>query len=149
MTEKVTGNAQPGACVDVLLRCLIRLNPCVVPRRLSFDENVCSKEGGKETTGFACRLYPSHGPLRFITSHSRFALASAMREMKRLKRRLAQTYNGGHNCNPTYRHVDSSVRAKWIRGSGNEKVNVPIRTELYYLPIFVFHINFDCYRGMK
>ena len=24
------------------------------------------------------RLYPSHGPLRFITSHSRFALASAM-----------------------------------------------------------------------
>ena len=28
-----------------------------------------AKEGGKETTG-ACRLYPSHGPLRFITSHS-------------------------------------------------------------------------------
>ena len=29
-----------------------------------------AKEGGKETTGFACRLYPSHGPLRCITSHS-------------------------------------------------------------------------------
>ena len=43
---------------------------CLVPRRLSFDENVRAKEGGKETTGFACRLYPSHGPLRFITSHS-------------------------------------------------------------------------------
>ena len=47
---------------------------CLVPRRLSFDENERAKEGGKETTGFAlgfaCRLYPSHGPLRFITSHS-------------------------------------------------------------------------------
>ena len=65
---------------------------CLVPRRLSFDENVRAKEGGKETTGFACRLYPSHGPLRFITSHSRFALASAMRKTKRLRRRLYQTY---------------------------------------------------------
>ena len=35
--------------------------PCIVPRRLSFDENVRAKEGGKD---------PSHGPLRFITSHS-------------------------------------------------------------------------------
>ena len=43
---------------------------CLVPRRLSFDENVRAKEGGKETTGETCRLYPSHGPLRFITSHS-------------------------------------------------------------------------------
>ena len=33
-------------------------------------------------------LYPSHSPLRFITSHSRFALASAMRKTKRLRRRL-------------------------------------------------------------
>ena len=39
---------------------------CLVPRRLSFHENVRAKEGGKKTT----RLYPSHGPLRFITSHS-------------------------------------------------------------------------------
>ena len=46
------------------------LRGCLVPRRLSFDENVRAKEGGKETTGDACRLYPSHGPLRFITSHS-------------------------------------------------------------------------------
>ena len=37
---------------------------------------------------FACRLYPSHGPLRFITSHSRFALASTMRKTKRLRRTL-------------------------------------------------------------
>ena len=62
---------------------------CLVHRRLSFDENVRAKERGKETTG-ACCLYPSHGPLRFITSHSRFALASAMRKTKRLRRRLVQ-----------------------------------------------------------
>ena len=67
---------------------LIRTRRCLVPRRLSFDENVRAKEGGKETTDFACRLYPSHGPLQFITSHSRFALASAKRKTKRLRRRL-------------------------------------------------------------
>ena len=33
-------------------------------------------------------LYPCHGPLRFITSHSRFALASTMRKTKHLRRRL-------------------------------------------------------------
>ena len=49
------------------------VRPCLVPRRLSFDENVRAKEGGKETTGetrFACRLYPSLGPLWLIASHS-------------------------------------------------------------------------------
>ena len=35
-----------------------------LPRHLSLW---CAKEGGKETTG---RLYPSHGPLRLITSQS-------------------------------------------------------------------------------
>ena len=38
------------------------------------DVSLRAKEGGK--------------PLRFITSHSRFALASAMRKTKRLRRRL-------------------------------------------------------------
>ena len=51
-------------------RCWYYNGNCLVPRRLSFDENVRAKEGGKETTGLACRLYPSHGPLRLITSHS-------------------------------------------------------------------------------
>ena len=46
---------------------------------LSLDENVRAKEGGKEN---------SHGPLRLITSHSRFALPSTMRKTKRLWRRL-------------------------------------------------------------
>ena len=35
-----------------------------LPRHVSLS---CAKEGGKETTG---RLYPSHGPLRLITSRS-------------------------------------------------------------------------------
>ena len=30
---------------------MIGFYPCLVPRRLSFDENVRAKEGGKETTG--------------------------------------------------------------------------------------------------
>ena len=38
--------------------------------------------------GFACRLFLSHGPLRFITSNSLFALASTLRKTKRLSRRL-------------------------------------------------------------
>ena len=46
---------------------------------VSLDENVSAKEDGKD---------PSHGPLRFITSHSRFALASTTRKTKRLRRRL-------------------------------------------------------------
>ena len=54
-----------SACVNEMT-----CSPCLVPRRLSFDENVRAKEGGKETTGETCRLYPSHGPLWFITSHS-------------------------------------------------------------------------------
>ena len=56
-----------------LLRFKTSFGDSLVPRRLSFDESVRAKEGGKETTGetrFACRLYPSHGPLRFITSQS-------------------------------------------------------------------------------
>lgn len=31
---------------------------CVVPRRLSLDENVCAKEGGKETTGCTLPVAP-------------------------------------------------------------------------------------------
>ena len=65
------------------IKCLV----CLVPRRLSFDENVRAKEGRKETTG-VCRLYPSHSPLWFITTLSRFALASVKRKPKRLRRRL-------------------------------------------------------------
>ena len=38
---------------------------------LFLDENVRAKEVGKGTKG---EMYPSHGPLRFITSHSRFSL---------------------------------------------------------------------------
>ena len=50
---------------------------CLVSRRLSLDENW---------------FYPSQGPLRVITSHSRFALVSqceTMRKTKRLRRRFS------------------------------------------------------------
>ena len=43
---------------------------CPVPRRLFLVENVRAKEGGKETTGFACCPLPSHCPLRFITNRA-------------------------------------------------------------------------------
>ena len=56
-----------------------------MPRRLSGKG---SREGDNGQRRFACGLYPSHGPLRFITGHSRFALASTMRKTKRLRRRL-------------------------------------------------------------
>ena len=52
----------------------------------------CQENDTRSGRRFACRLYPSHGPLRFITSHSRFALASAMRKTKRLRRRLNFTH---------------------------------------------------------
>ena len=43
---------------------------CKVPRRLSLNVR---KEGGKN--GFGSPVTPSHGPLRFVTSHSHMALA--------------------------------------------------------------------------
>ena len=52
---------------------------------VSLKENLRAKEGGKEQTGetrFASLLSPSHGPLRFVTSHSRFALASMRNHAK-------------------------------------------------------------------
>ena len=65
---------------------IIRVSVSLVPRRLSLDENLHAKEGGKEKTAsplnFASLLYPSRGPLRFFTSHSRFALASMRNHAK-------------------------------------------------------------------
>ena len=59
--------------------------PCLVTGRLSLDVNLRAKEGGKEKTGdseTALRSLassPSRGPLRFVTSHSRFVLAFVLR----------------------------------------------------------------------
>ena len=59
---------------------------------LSLSMKMCAQrtEGRRQRARrrFAYRLYPPHGPLWFITSHSRFALASTMRNTKRLRRRL-------------------------------------------------------------
>ena len=43
----------------------------------------CQENDTRSGRRFACRLYPSNGPLQFITGHSRFALASAMRKRRR------------------------------------------------------------------
>ena len=56
---------------------------CVVKRRSFLDKNLGAKEGGKEKTGFVFPLISSHGPLRFVFSHSRFSFAS-MRNTKRM-----------------------------------------------------------------
>ena len=46
-----------------------RCKACLVPRRLSFDENVRAKEGGNETSPAVCTLpmVPCGSP---VTSHS-------------------------------------------------------------------------------
>ena len=51
----------------------------------------CARKGRRKGDNGRERLHPSHGLLRFITSHSRFALASAMRKTKRVRRRLVAT----------------------------------------------------------
>jgi len=53
---------------------------------LSLDEMCAQRKAGRRQRArrrFACCLYPSHGPLRFIISRSRFALASTVRKTKR------------------------------------------------------------------
>lgn len=59
---------------------------CLVPGRSCLDENLRAKEGGKGKTGLTSLLFPSHGPRRFVTSHSRCAFAT-VRKMKQLRRR--------------------------------------------------------------
>ena len=63
--------------------------PYLEPRRLSLDENVRTKEGGKEETDIASLLSPSHGPLCYVTSHSRVTSVSRSplcEKSKRLRR---------------------------------------------------------------
>ena len=57
---------------------LHRQLPCTQARRLSLDENLRATEGGSEKTGETS----SHSPLLFVTSHSRFALASVQCEKR-------------------------------------------------------------------
>ena len=65
---------------------------------------------------FACLLRPSHGPLRFVTSHSRFALAS-MRNTKRLRRRQVTDHEKGdrppQNSSIMQCNIHLILREKW------------------------------------
>ena len=64
----------------------VQLCSCLVRTQTSLSLWKCARKGRREGDngrGFAYRLYPSHGPLRFITSQSCFALASTMIKTKR------------------------------------------------------------------
>ena len=77
------------------------MNPhCLEPRRLSLDENVRTKEGGKEETDIASLLSPSHGPLCYVTSHLRFAPASVR------KIEVPEEVAGTHIYQPTLRYSE-------------------------------------------
>ena len=56
-----------------------------MPRKRLF----CQENDIRSDRRFVCRPHPVHGPLRFITSHARFALASTLPKTKRLRRRLS------------------------------------------------------------
>ena len=91
VTEKETGNAQPGACVDVLPRCWVDQTPGKVwglPRtQTSLFWWKFARKGRREGDSPAVCTLPmvpcGSSPV------TRFALASAMRKTKRLRRRLA------------------------------------------------------------
>ena len=72
------------------------VRPCLVPSRLSLSlDEKNTRKGRRE--GETSHFSPSHGPLRFVTCHSRFALAS-VRKTTRLRRRLGYVYCFNCNC---------------------------------------------------
>ena len=71
---------------------------CLLPRGPSLSMKICAqRKAGKRKLPrrrFFCLLSPSHGPLRFVTSHSRFAVAFE-RKTKRLRRRQCLRHDSG------------------------------------------------------
>ena len=61
---------------------------CLIPRRLSLDENVHTKEGGKDTTGETALRLPSI-PFPWSLAVHHLLFASTLRKSKRLRRRLS------------------------------------------------------------
>ena len=50
---------------------------CLVPRRLSLSMLICAqRKAGRRKRASTSLVSPSHAPLRFVTSHWRFAFAS-------------------------------------------------------------------------
>ena len=76
---------------------------CLIPRGPSLSMKICAqREAGRRKPPrrrFSSLLSPSHGPSRFVTSHSRFAL-TFVRKTKRLRRRQCLRHVSGKL--PTY-----------------------------------------------
>ena len=74
------------------LNMIIRVSVSLVPRRLSLDENLHAKEGGKEKTAsppfFTLPVVPCFSSP--VTRVSRSPLCETMRKTKRLRRRLGE-----------------------------------------------------------
>ena len=82
---------------------------CLVPRRLSLslNENLRTQEGGKKRTGVSL-FYPSHGPLRFVTSYSRFASACTRNHAKN-EAPKEEADPGGYSYFPTLEGYNSAI----------------------------------------
>ena len=82
--------------------------PCLVPRCLSLSMKMCAqRKAGRR------HMYPTHGPLRFITGQSRFALASTMRRTKRLRRRLWHALELTYFPNLAFFRTIITTRSSW------------------------------------
>ena len=76
---------------DLTIPNVIPNSTCLVPKRLSLDENVRAKEGGKETTGETALRLPSVPFPWSLAVHPQSlasTLHSTLRKTKCLRRRL-------------------------------------------------------------
>ena len=77
-------------------------NPCLVPRRLSLDENVRTKEGGKETTAETSLRLPSVSfPWSLAVHQQSLAFRARLYHAKNEapKEEAGQTLLNGHPLN--------------------------------------------------
>ena len=88
---------------------------CHVPRRLSLDVSLRAKEDGKEK-GFASPLSLSHGPLRFVTSHSHIAFAYVLDQSAKKEERA-----GGRPVEIVFKHY----RYYRISPTNNSNLSIP------------------------
>ena len=116
---------------------------CLIPRGPSLSMKICAqREAGRRKPPrrrFSSLLSPSHGPSRFVTSHSRFALAF-VRKTKRLRRRQCLRHVSGKL--PTYPfHVILLFFYSLLQDS---VVKIQARRELDHLALLDHLDQLDC-----